>query len=789
MTPDNTTTVEQVISALDRLGCHPKSTGANRWQARCPAHDDDSPSLSVAAGDKRPVILKCFAGCAFKDIMSALGLTGAPRPPHLKLVSDAKPKYPPARLPSGRDVETIYFYPDGNGADYMAVVRRVDENGKKSFSQRTHHDGDLWAYGPPELRPLYRLPELLESTGRVAVVEGEKCADAVARAWPGQTVTTPSGGTGGWEKTDWTPLQGRPVSILSDADKTGRKFARAIAAHLSTLGCSVRIGLAKGETKNDIADWLESDGPVATAARVAAMLVDYVPPADKKDASTEPEVADTDALVTNPHYRVLGFVDDHIAVRISAGRILRRSREAMCGANTLIALAPTRFWHRLGSIDQLTSSAARLLGDALLRAADNLGAIDMTHIYGRGAVRLDDGTVAWHLGDRIMINGDEAPLDNRERIWLAEPKIELAPSAAQAEVDAAREAILAYRFLTPGDAQRFLGWIPAAVAGGALEWRPHAILTGPAATGKSWLLRQVLERLIGPIMSRIADGTTAAIARITQMSSLPIAIDEAEPTGRWVIELMKMLRVASGGEGLRLRADVGSGGVVSQAPRFAALLSAIAVPAMDLADASRISLIRLGQEVGNWPEVAGAIEAAMAAAPGIRAKMIRDTPAIAAEAASITRHLQAEGGTNSREALSAGAFTAGWAWWHGEAGDDTIVWPMSSAGSGVVGRRECGPRNLGDSIQKQPEPRRIGRRSDEGRQRRKAGRRPAGHPVRHRRRIADLTRSPRVEKGPRTDAAGTDGSQGPAAPDRRRRRNRPPAPLRRSPQASGRHRR
>ena len=160
----------------------------------------------------------------------------------------------------------------------------------------------------------------------------------------------------------------------------------------------------------------------------------------------------------------------------------------------------------------------------------------MTHIYGRGAVRLDDGTVAWHLGDRIMINGDEVPLDNRERIWLAEPKIELAPSAAQAEVDAAREAILAYRFLTPGDAQRFLGWIPAAVAGGALEWRPHAILTGPAATGKSWLLRQVLERLIGPIMSRIADGTTAAIARITQMSSLPIAIDEAEPTGRWVIE-------------------------------------------------------------------------------------------------------------------------------------------------------------------------------------------------------------------------------------------------------------
>ena len=36
------------------------STGADRWYARCPAHDDRSPSLSVTdTGDR--VLIHCFA--------------------------------------------------------------------------------------------------------------------------------------------------------------------------------------------------------------------------------------------------------------------------------------------------------------------------------------------------------------------------------------------------------------------------------------------------------------------------------------------------------------------------------------------------------------------------------------------------------------------------------------------------------------------------------------------------------------------------------------------------------
>ena len=39
--------------------------------ARCPAHDDRTPSLSIRDGD-RGIIMKCFAGCTYRDIVDTL---------------------------------------------------------------------------------------------------------------------------------------------------------------------------------------------------------------------------------------------------------------------------------------------------------------------------------------------------------------------------------------------------------------------------------------------------------------------------------------------------------------------------------------------------------------------------------------------------------------------------------------------------------------------------------------------------------------------------------------------
>ncbi len=51
-----------------------KETSAGQYMARCPAHDDKSPSLSVTEKDGK-VLIHCYAGCAAVEIVEAVDLS------------------------------------------------------------------------------------------------------------------------------------------------------------------------------------------------------------------------------------------------------------------------------------------------------------------------------------------------------------------------------------------------------------------------------------------------------------------------------------------------------------------------------------------------------------------------------------------------------------------------------------------------------------------------------------------------------------------------------------------
>lgn len=59
-------TAETIANAL---GGH--RTGAT-WMARCPAHDDSSPSLAISVGKNGKVLVRCHAGCDQRDLIAAL---------------------------------------------------------------------------------------------------------------------------------------------------------------------------------------------------------------------------------------------------------------------------------------------------------------------------------------------------------------------------------------------------------------------------------------------------------------------------------------------------------------------------------------------------------------------------------------------------------------------------------------------------------------------------------------------------------------------------------------------
>lgn len=52
-----------------------RTTGVGKWQARCPAHDDRSPSLSISLGREERVLVHCFAGCTLHAVLEGLGVS------------------------------------------------------------------------------------------------------------------------------------------------------------------------------------------------------------------------------------------------------------------------------------------------------------------------------------------------------------------------------------------------------------------------------------------------------------------------------------------------------------------------------------------------------------------------------------------------------------------------------------------------------------------------------------------------------------------------------------------
>ena len=52
-----------------------KVTGKGRWMAKCPAHDDGSPSLSIREMDDGRVLIYDFGGCGSLEVLGALGLS------------------------------------------------------------------------------------------------------------------------------------------------------------------------------------------------------------------------------------------------------------------------------------------------------------------------------------------------------------------------------------------------------------------------------------------------------------------------------------------------------------------------------------------------------------------------------------------------------------------------------------------------------------------------------------------------------------------------------------------
>ncbi len=62
--------IDALLERLDGV----RSTGAGRWIARCPAHEDRRASLSIRELADGRILVHCFALCALQEVLSSVDL-------------------------------------------------------------------------------------------------------------------------------------------------------------------------------------------------------------------------------------------------------------------------------------------------------------------------------------------------------------------------------------------------------------------------------------------------------------------------------------------------------------------------------------------------------------------------------------------------------------------------------------------------------------------------------------------------------------------------------------------
>jgi len=365
-----------------------------KWIARCPAHDDHTPSLAITEGADGRALVVCRAGCSFDSILRALGMEKA------ELFVDRKPSratngasvHAPAPTRDRPALVASYDYTDPDG-ELLYQVCRMEP---KEFRQRRpdpSRPGDwIWNMRDTQ-RVLYRLAELREAIAlekRVYVVEGEKDADAL-RAW-GLTATTNSEGAHRWSDAYAPEFRDAHVAILSDNDDAGRARTAKLVSSLTGIAADLRvIDLPGLPEKGDVSDWIAQGG---TLEQLDRLVVAAHPTAPGRTRYTLGE------LMADPEMMRLPEMVIPLLVALARSTLLYAVEKI--GKSTFVAYLLARksrggalFGREVHAASVLLIGLEEFVGDVVRRLAQFDGHPDQLHIV----TALDGATIPERMSE------------------------------------------------------------------------------------------------------------------------------------------------------------------------------------------------------------------------------------------------------------------------------------------------------------------------------------------------------------------------------------------------------
>lgn len=470
--------------------------------------------------------------------------------------------------------------------------------------------------------PLYNFDLMIKHPDwDIVIVEGCKCARAlqdfffthntskIAISWRGGRNLSAV------KKADWDKLKNKNILIWPDFDwqpyKSGPKqgqimpleeqggFIAALKIYEIVQGSNKITRVIKPQSDKpdgwDCYDAIHSDPWKWSIDQVLAFM------SDNLVDNSNPDTVDTSiSFFDEAPFTCLGYDGEfRYYLANNTGRV-KAIKDENHGWKSLITIASKDFYkqwfpHKFGADWEDVASF-------LLNCKESRKSFNPRKLRGRGAW-IDRGRIVVHLGDRLIVDNVQCTsfrIKDSDFIYEEGVPIEdnIKTPLVTSESQKLLDIIEQLNFSSQSHAPLLAGFCALGPICGALAWRPHLWITGGKGTGKTTIMRDIVNQCIGPFLLPVKGKSTASgICQTNKLDALTIAFDESESRNKKakarLDDILDLARVSSSESDGREVRGTSVHKAVEFDPRSMFVFSSIGVNISNDADESRISLIEL----------------------------------------------------------------------------------------------------------------------------------------------------------------------------------------------------
>ena len=325
--------------------------------------------------------------------------------------------------------------------------------------------------------------------------------------------------------------QGCNVYIVNTQDQASKKD-----------GWDFADALAEGWEKTKVLEYINSHleiyGKSEEDIDVDSIQFDY---GEKTEGKAEEIIKGYDC----DYYKILGRHGKKYCIYLKQTKaVVEYSAKDIASKGGLMEIAPLNYWYDTFGTEEVNKKGEVIrklnwdnVANHIMQESQKAGLYDIQAVRGRGAWKDQEKTVINVGNSLIVLEKNKEPYTiethalNTKFVYETRPRVNISlrnplkDEHSSKLIDCCR--LVRWQDKRSGDI--LAGWIFASFVGGVLPMRSHIYIAGAKESGKSWVIKNIVNRIFGDYKLSVGGvSTEAGIRSALGSDSFPVIFDESE---------------------------------------------------------------------------------------------------------------------------------------------------------------------------------------------------------------------------------------------------------------------